>query len=84
MGVMSDVEKFQLWESNGYELYYRLRDLELHLQCLKESSESIRAMVKDRSKKDLSVKVMQNILSRLRDRIKETKQICKDIEESIE
>lgn len=83
MGLITDTEKFQLWEKNGYYLYYKLRDIELHLKCLQETAQSVKEMLNNKSKEDLSIDIMQKTLILLRDRIKETKQVLDDIEKSI-
>ena len=84
MGIMTNTEKIQLWEKNAYLPYYKMRDIELYLGCLMSSAKDLREFLEKPSDVDLSLDIVQNTLNRLRDRIKETKQVLDDIEKSIE
>jgi len=81
---LTNTEKFELWEKNGLDVYYGLRDIELHYGCIKEITENIQEFIEKKTSEDFDVKALKKAVNLLREKIDVIKGTIDKLESTID
>jgi len=84
MKRLSETDKFELWESNNLELYYRISDVGLHTGFITEAVCKIQKFIEGKTPEDFDVKAMQNTMQNLKEKFEKLKRSINDIESTME
>jgi len=80
---LTDTEQFELWEKSGLDLYYGLRDIDLHYGCIKEIAKDIQEFIKEKNPEDFNVKALQKAVILLREKINVIQETMGELESTI-
>jgi hypothetical protein len=84
MSLLTNQEKFELWKTDAFETYYKLRDIQLYAECVEESIESLRDLFDRHSKEELSQPAMKYVIYRIKKQFQKVREQISETESLVE
>lgn len=84
MVMLTEEEKIAMWESDQIKLYYRLRDVELYIDCLKKAMQKAQEETKNTNSKYESQPPISEILRRIDVKTEQLEQYTKNFNKELE